>query len=43
VIFRGELWMARALRKVTKGSKVRIVAKDGPRLVVEPLERKSQQ
>jgi len=43
VIFRGELWMARALRKVAKGSKVRIVAKDGPRLVVEPLERKSQQ
>ncbi len=43
VIFRGELWMARALKKVVKGSKVRIVAKEGPRLIVEPLERKSQQ
>jgi membrane-bound serine protease (ClpP class) len=42
VIFRGELWMARALKKVAKGSKVRIVAKEGPRLIVEPLEQKSQ-
>ena len=40
VIFRGELWMARALKRVAKGSKVRIVAKEGPRLIVEPLEQK---
>ncbi len=38
VIFRGELWMARASKRVAKGSKVRIVAKEGPRLIVEPLE-----
>ena len=40
VIFHGELWMARALKRVAKGSKVRIVAKEGPRLIVEPLEQK---
>jgi len=43
VIFRGELWMARASKKVAKGSKVRIVAKEGPRLIVEPLEREMRQ
>ena len=36
VIFQGELWMARAIKKVKKGSKVKIVGKEGPRLIVEP-------
>lgn len=36
VIFQGELWMARAIKKVKKGSKVKIIGKEGPRLIVEP-------
>ncbi|MEM0240996.1 MAG: nodulation protein NfeD [Candidatus Nezhaarchaeales archaeon] len=40
VRFHGELWMARAMKKVSKGSMVKIVGKEGPRLVVEPQEQK---
>lgn len=40
VMFQGELWMARALKKVSKGSRVRIIGKEGPRLIVEPEEHK---
>ncbi|MCX8142440.1 MAG: nodulation protein NfeD [Candidatus Nezhaarchaeota archaeon] len=36
VMFRGELWVAKALKTIKKGSKVRIVSKDGPKLIVEP-------
>lgn len=40
VRFQGELWMARALKRVSRGSRVKIVGKEGPRLVVEPEEQK---
>lgn len=40
VMFQGELWMAKALKRVSKGSKVRIVGKEGPKLIVEPKEQK---
>ncbi|MEM2315349.1 MAG: nodulation protein NfeD [Candidatus Nezhaarchaeales archaeon] len=40
VRFHGELWMAKATRKVSKGSMVRIIGKEGPRLIVEPQEQK---
>lgn len=38
VRFQGELWVAKALKKVSKGSKVKIVGKEGPRLIVEPKD-----
>ncbi|MDI9619412.1 MAG: nodulation protein NfeD [Candidatus Nezhaarchaeota archaeon] len=38
VISEGELWMARAAKKVRRGAKVKVVGKEGPRLIVEPVE-----
>jgi len=41
VIFQGELWMAKAVKNVKKGSKVKILSKEGPKLIIEPqLEAK---
>ncbi|RLF09037.1 MAG: nodulation protein NfeD [Thermoprotei archaeon] len=37
VRFQGELWIARSLKPVKAGCKVRIVGKEGPKLVVEPV------
>ncbi len=39
VFIRGELWNARASTPIAAGSKVRIAAVDGLRLMVEPLEK----
>lgn len=36
VIFQGELWMAKAVKNVKKGSKVKILSKEGPKLIIEP-------
>jgi membrane-bound serine protease (ClpP class) len=37
VLMGGETWMARSIAPVRKGDSVRVVAKDGPVLVVEPV------
>jgi membrane-bound ClpP family serine protease len=38
VRFKGELWKAGSRVKIRSGSRVKIVGKEGPLLVVEPLE-----
>jgi len=40
VRFKGELWKARSKVKVAGGSRVKIVGKEGPVLIVEPVEEK---
>lgn len=35
---RGEIWNARSLQKIEKGTKVRVVTRDGITLEVEPVE-----
>ena len=39
VVLRGELWKARSQKKIGRGERVRITGKDGPLLIVEPLEK----
>ena len=38
VLLEGETWRARSLSPVRRGERVRVVAKEGPVLVVEPYE-----
>ncbi len=38
IIVEGEYWRARATKPVKKGCKVRVVGKEGPILIVEPLD-----
>ena len=39
VIVEGEYWRARAKKPVKRGQRVRVIGKEGPLLVVEPLEQ----
>jgi len=41
VLMEGETWMARSLTPIRRGDRVRVVAKEGPVLVVEPIDDSS--
>ena len=43
VFVEGEYWRARSHKPVKKGQRVRVVGKDGPVLLVEPLEEQREQ